>query len=148
MRRSFLLLGVLIGLANCQTRQTTSDAGNAPADSTVQCYQYASATDTVRLSLNRTNESVRGDLAYQLSGKDRNVGTLAGRMRGDTLLADYTFRSEGVESVRQVAFVVQAGGLVEGYGSVREQAGRMVFTNVNDLTFDARRVLAKTECPN
>ena len=83
-----------------------------------------------------------------MSGKDRNAGTLTGQMRGDTLLADYTFRSEGVESVRQVAFLTQDAGFVEGYGPVREQNGRMTFTNPNTLIFDTRRVLTKTNCPN
>ena len=37
-------------------------------------------------------------MLYQLKEKDRNDGTLQGTINGDTLIADYTFSSEGMLS--------------------------------------------------
>ncbi|MCY7351965.1 MAG: hypothetical protein LH606_15085 [Cytophagaceae bacterium] len=115
-------------------------------DKTIQCYAYANEQDSVRLKLISNQTTMTGDLTYNLSGKDRNTGTLVGQMNGDTLLAEYTFQSEGTESVREVAFLMKENGLVEGYGNVWERAGKMVFENKSSLTFEANRVLAKTDC--
>ncbi len=106
------------------------------------------AGDTVRLNLNQQSGEVTGTLLYQLDGKDRNTGTLRGQMRGDTLLAKYTFQSEGQESTREVVFLAKDGGFVEGYGDVQEQNGTMVFTPGTTLTFETDRVLIKTDCLN
>jgi hypothetical protein len=40
--------------------------------------------------------SVVGNLCYRFFEKDKNDGTVIGKLQGDTLIADYTFMSEGV----------------------------------------------------
>src|SRR5215204_2296817 len=67
----------------------------------INCYKYASETDTIELKLIHLGQSITGTLVYKLREKDRNMGTIQGRMQGDILVADYTFQSEGVSSVRQ-----------------------------------------------
>lgn len=147
-----LLIAILLfcgSLSGCQSKkQQTETAQTSAADSSAtKCYAYYTDKDTVRLTMTQTGESVSGDLMYQLSGKDRNTGTISGRLQGDTLLADYTFQSEGVESVREVAFLTKDGGLVEGYAPVAEQNSKMVFSDRNALKFTSNMPLRPISCP-
>ncbi len=90
--------------------------------------------------------NVTGNLSYNFYEKDDNTGTLRGEMRGDTLLADYTFQSEGTESVRQVAFLKKGDGFVEGYGDAEDRAGKMVFKNTAALDFGSGTAFTKVPC--
>lgn len=157
MKTPLFTLLMAVSLTGCGTKNaTTSEASTAGTatdsvlvtDGQIKCYALTTDSDTVRLSLTRQGSEVTGTLLVQLAGKDRNTGTLRGQMRGDTLLANYTFQSEGQESVREVAFLAQNGTFVEGYGPVQEQNGKMIFTPGTALTFDANRALIKTDCPN
>jgi len=84
---------------------------------------------------------------YCIAGKDKNTGTLQGQVRGDTIFADYTFWSEGKQSVRQVAYLKKDNSLLEGYGDAQEQGGKMVFKNTGALNFGKGVVLQKVNCP-
>lgn len=68
------------------------------------CYIYTSSKDTVNLYLQIVGNCITGDLSYNYFEKDKNVGTLTGFMKRDTLFAEYKFISEGNESVREVFF--------------------------------------------
>ena len=100
---------LLLGLAAC--------TDPAPRDGAGACYAYTGRGDTIQISLTSSEGEVAGEMDYALAEKDRNSGTLAGEWNGDTLYARYTFRSEGVTSEREVAFLRRGDGLVEGYGT-------------------------------
>ena len=85
-------------------------------------------------------------LAARLFEKDKNTGTIQGNMQDSLLVADYTFMSEGTTSVRQVAFKKTANGFVEGYGDVEDKDGKMIFKNVDSLTFNNTSVLTEIDC--
>ncbi|RYG11970.1 MAG: hypothetical protein EOO07_19775 [Chitinophagaceae bacterium] len=87
-----------------------------------------------------------GKLNYKLKEKDSNTGTIKGEMRGDTLLAEYTFNSEGTQSVRQVAFIKKGDQLLEGFGDVEQKDGKMVFKNTPKLTYGQSIVFEKVDC--
>jgi hypothetical protein len=146
--RPLLVAGSLTLLTACheQTAQTTQEAA-APTPTGPQCYAYATAQDTVRLTLQTTQPSVTGQLSYRYFEKDRNQGTIRGTMHGDTLLADYTFQSEGTTSVRQVAFLHRDTGFIEGFGAVAERQGQTVFAQPHTLQFDAKYTLLAVACP-
>jgi len=97
--------------------------------------------------LQETGSQVTGNLEYNLDEKDRNTGSVAGIVRGDTLLLNYTFQSEGRQSVRQLAFLKQGNELMEGYAEVEEKADTVVFKNPETLKFSKEMVLEKTGCP-
>jgi hypothetical protein len=78
---------------------------------------------------------VTGELIYKLFEKDSNNGIIKGEMRGDTLVADYTFNAEGKQSTRQVAFLKRDGKLAEGYGEISEKDGKIIFNNISTLKF-------------
>jgi hypothetical protein len=72
-------------------------------------------------------------LTYNIFEKDGNMGSLRGRVIGDTILAAYTFQSEGVTSVREVAFLKKDSILVEGFAPM-DEAGEH-FANRAELDF-------------
>lgn len=147
--RSLLFTGSLALLAACheQTNQA-AQAPTAPTPTGPQCYAHTSATDTIRLTLQTMQPIVTGQLVYRYFEKDRNQGTIRGVMHGDTLLADYTFQSEGTTSVRQVAFLRRDIGFIEGFGPVAERQDKTVFEQPHALTFDAKYTLLPVACPN
>jgi hypothetical protein len=106
-----------------------------------QCYSS-------RLNVNvNSHQEVNGKLSYNLTGKDKNEGTLVGNMKGDTLIADYTFISEGVSSVREVVFLQKDGTLIEGYGDVTDANNKVTFKDKKKLKFDTKNTLTKVDCP-
>ena len=82
-----------------------------------------------------------GSLVYNFYEKDKNKGTFKGTLKKDTLLANYTFSSEGIFSVRQVVFLAKGNILLPGSGSMKEQKKRLVFSNKKDITFDDNIIL-------
>jgi len=109
------------------------------------CYSSIIKKDTVLLNALMTGDSIKGSLGYKLYEKDQNNGIILGKMHGDTMRVNYTFMSEGKESVREVVFLKKDTLLVEGYGDVREDGGKMVFSNINSVKFDGL-VLVKVPC--
>jgi hypothetical protein len=138
---------LLVACHETATRTAEAPAATTTTPAGPQCYAYTSAKDTVRLTLITTQPTVTGQLSYRYFEKDRNEGTIRGAMHGDTLRAEYTFQSEGVASVREVAFVRRGTGFVEGYGDVVERGGAMVFKQPQALKFDSTTTLAPVPCP-
>ena len=110
------------------------------------CYQMISKYDTANIRLNVTDSFVTGELSYHLYAKDANDGSIKGVIRDSLIIADYTFRSEGTMSVRQVAFKIQATSLIEGYGELDTRSDTFRFKDVNKLTFQFDRPFNKTPC--
>ena len=98
------------------------------------------------MNIIKDNNIVTGNLTYDYYEKDKNKGTIKGELKSDTLFADYTFMSEGIESVREVVFINTAGGWVEGYGEIDDKDGKVIFKNRNKITFDNSAVLKETAC--
>lgn len=115
---------------------------------TTQCYVGIPGKDSIFLQLHIDNNTVSGDLEYKRFQKDLNKGTIKGMFRGDTLLADYTFMSEGVMSVREVMFLKKGDKLIEGFGDVEEKNKKMVFKNTGEVKFDEAMLLKQSNCRN
>ena len=137
-------------LTSCNTPEgNTEKKGLKQADtntSIINCYQYASTSDTINLKVIHVGPSITGTLVYNLREKDKNVGTIQGTMNGNVLLADYTFMSEGIQSIRQVAFKLEGNVFVEGYGDSFVKDGRVQFSNVSSLSFSPSIRLVETNC--
>lgn len=110
------------------------------------CYQYAKNGDTVRLKVELFPNVATGVLTYQLSGKDKNVGTFDGRLFGDTLVADYTFRSEGRVTVRQIVFKLSATQAREAYGKKRDYEGKLIYDDLKAIDFNKGLSLDSVSC--
>ncbi len=110
------------------------------------CYAGQQGKDSFFLKTEVFPNVVTGSLSYDFYEKDRNRGTIEGTLKGDTLIADYTFTSEGKESVRQVAFLLGDSTATEGYGQMEEQDGKLVFKSLQELSFTQSVSLHKVPC--
>jgi hypothetical protein len=146
---SFLFALALLASCGSQadkTEKTTGTQEPAKEEIPMQCYQYANQGDTVALKLVHIGDSYTGSLVYLFKEKDRNAGTIQASMRGDVLVADYTFNSEGTKSIRQVAFKKVGNTFVEGYGESVDENGVMKFKDITSLNFGSSIVLQEIPC--
>ncbi|MET0392045.1 MAG: hypothetical protein ABW019_02840 [Chitinophagaceae bacterium] len=118
-----------------------------PAATISPCYVGYSGRDTVRLTLSMNGDQVTGTLHYDFFEKDRNHGSISGHLHGDTLIADYIYTSEGMSSVREVAFLKQGNTLSEGYGPTEKRGSKTAFHNPAALHYGQGFVLQPTDCP-
>ncbi|TKC05524.1 hypothetical protein FA048_17515 [Pedobacter polaris] len=147
----FPIIIAALSFTACQSESTEQEDKVAVDTNIVKvgetyCYTYIKNKDTAKLTFMSTNGITTGELSYNLFEKDKNKGIIEGEMRGDTLLAEYTFNSEGKESVRQVAFLKKGNQLLEGFGDVEDKSGKMMFKNPTKLTFGQSIVFEKADC--
>ncbi|WP_291152814.1 hypothetical protein [Flavobacterium sp. UBA7680] len=149
-----LILTVLI---SCKKETTTTEpvqiTPSPPKEAEIvepagdQCYEWKANGSAIEISFNvNSHQEVNGKLTYNLLGKDKNEGTLIGNVKGDTIVADYTFNSEGTSSVREVVFLQKDGTLIEGYGDVVQANDKVTFKDKNKLKFDQKNTLTKIDC--
>ena len=86
-------------------------------------------------------------MVYKLSAKDKNTGTIQGNIKDDLLVAKYTFMSEGVESVREVAFKLKGNTFTEGYGEIEMKNEIATLKDIHNLTFNNQMPLTEIPCP-
>jgi archaellum component FlaF (FlaF/FlaG flagellin family) len=132
--------------SNLNSSEDTSIDTNMVAMSDIECYSYISNRDTATLNFTNTNDTIIGELNYNLYEKDSNKGIVEGEMKGDTLILNYIFSSEGKESVRQVIMLKKAGKLIEATGEMDEKNGKFIFKNRSALNFEQGIVFTKTDC--
>lgn len=147
---SMVIAGMLLFSCNSNEKnsETTTKKEEVPKKETslISCYQYASTADTISLKLIHVGESITGSLVYNLKEKDKNKGTIQGAMKGNLLVADYTFMSEGMQSVRQVAFKLEGNSFTEGYGDIDMQNDKARFKNIDALQFNNAMKLVEVDC--
>lgn len=137
MKRTVIFTGIILFLCLSCQQQPTVDG----------CYLGNMGKDTVTLHIKTNHDEVSGELDYKFREKDRNSGTVSGQILGDTLLLlDYQFMSEGIQSMRQVAFLIKDGKLIEGHGPMEELEGKLKFTDIQQLTFNNAFELQPIDC--
>jgi hypothetical protein len=162
MKKSLLLLTAIAMFASAcnsgntddksvdSTSVTSIDTSLTPSvpvqEKISECYIYTKNRDTAKLKINTENEELTGDLSYNLFEKDSNKGTISGEVKGDTILAEYTFDSEGMRSTREVVFLKRDRKLYEGFGEVQEKNGKTVFKDRTKLKFGDAIVFSLTDC--
>jgi hypothetical protein len=142
---SNVILISLVLSCNDQQKATTAEK-ELPKTSSTNCYRYINNNDTVVLNIKDVDGIVTGSLVYNLFQKDKNTGTIEGKMKGVLLIADYLFLSEGVKSVRQVAFKKTGNTFTEGFGESEEKNGKTTFKNADALDFTHSMVLTAYDC--
>ena len=128
-------------------KDTIGNNGNTPnsTKSLAGCYSMIYLKDTATLSINIIDSNVSGKLQYKWFEKDDNDGAIKGVVRDNLIIANYTFQSEGVSSVREVVFSIKNDSLFEGYGEVVVQNDTTRFVNTNQITF-MKNPLIKVDC--
>jgi len=146
----FLIVLGLLAACNSQPKdkekETEAQPASAPKVEPIACYQYATAADTITLKIVNMGGTVGGALIYKLKEKDMNAGTINGTLKNDILVADYTFKSEGTESTRQVAFKKTGGAFIEGYGESVTVNGVEKFKNIDSVVFSSSMKLQEIPC--
>ncbi|WP_316800192.1 hypothetical protein [Pedobacter frigidisoli] len=145
-----ILAAASILAISCQsnnTSKTSSYSSLSKSDTHVtDCYIYAKSRDTATLTIATLDGKVSGNLMYKLSEKDINNGTIEGVVKGDTIIADYTFNSEGMESKRQVVWLKRDNKLIEGFGEQEEAGNTAKFKNNSSLKFAGSIEFSKVDC--
>jgi len=98
---------------------------------------YVSRTDKDVYTLNIKNQdaaSVSGTLAFKNFEKDSSSGNFAGTYNNGILFGDYSFASEGMDSVMEVAFKKEGDAFIRGYGPVIDQGTR--FESLDTVTYE------------
>lgn len=143
-------LFIFISTISCKNNRNTTTMEEKVKEpktpSEFKCYQYSASKDTVTLKIIYVGNAITGTLVYNIYEKDKNKGTIQGKMEGDVLIADYTFMSEGVNSVRQIAFKRIGNDLIEGYGETETTGDKVMFKNVHSLKFERTIKLGQIEC--
>lgn len=122
-------------------------ASNAIADSLFSgCYSQIKGRDTANLQIDNKDSNVNGTLSYNIFQKDRNDGGLQAEITGSTLRGWYLFKSEGVISVREVAWKIKGTELWPGIGEVVEKNDTMFFAVPDQLQYDSTRPFKKIAC--
>ncbi|MEJ7560171.1 MAG: hypothetical protein WKF66_17815 [Pedobacter sp.] len=160
MRKLVLtLLAASSLLAACNSEEKTSETTDSSVAAAVDtnsvqtaqafsdgCYTYIKNRDTASLTLKVAGEEITGDLNYKLYEKDSNKGTIAGEIKGDTIIAEYDFYSEGARSIRELVFLKKDGKLYEGFGDVETKGTKTVYKNRASLKFNGGLVFDAADC--
>ncbi len=123
-----------------------AENNSAVAAGISNCYSWNIDNDSVELKLSISGIRVTGALWYHLYEKDNNKGTINGSLKDSLIIADYTFQSEGMTSVRQVVFKMKSDTLLEGYGDIVMKGDTAMFKNIAQLKFQDDRPLLKVNC--
>ncbi|RRA89315.1 hypothetical protein [Paenimyroides viscosum] len=147
MKKILYCFNVMVLLSACNQKTEKIESNNTATTINQTnfsgMYNYEQNGSTVTLQLTVNGNKASGNLLYTLKEKDRNSGTFVGEIKDEILLADYTFSSEGILSVRQVSFKLTNASAIEGYGEVEEINGKMVFKDPANLEFGTGLVLTK-----
>ena len=153
---SGILPGVILLIGSCNDEGKTSssvlrDSANnsktAVADTAVSgCFSQVVKSDTALLQVENNKGNVTGVLTYDYYQKDRNDGTLQAEQTGDIIKGWYLFKSEGIMSVRQVAWKINGNELWPATGELAEKNDTTVFAEPDKLKFDSANAFRKIPC--
>lgn len=147
----FLLLAAVVtscsqsgSQANKNTDSLKTDVTSGHGDA---CFLKSTGKDSVMLQVHIQDTSISGNLSYRYFEKDKNTGTISGSIHNNIIHAQYTFMSEGMQSIRPVVFKLQDGKAYEAVPDSINPEGIPVFSG-NDaaLKFDVEP-LSKISCP-
>lgn len=148
MKKIILSALILLSVVSCKKKEDTETQLPEPTPIAIvlgkDCYGFEGNNNSIALRVTDTYNGVKGYLKYHLHEKDSNKGAFQGVLNGDTLVATYTFQSEGVESKREVAFLIKGNQLLEGYGEMTPDGTK--FKDIETIKFSDAMPLTKTDC--
>lgn len=144
----FLLVFVVVSIFSCKKKEENPKQHNEEEVVMPKlektCFVYHENKDLIKLEISKNDKTIEGNLTYAFEEKDKNTGTFKGELKGDSLIGIYTFQSEGVESKRQVAFLLKEDHLIEMYGEMNEEG--TMFEDLNKLNLSTKTPLTQTDC--
>jgi hypothetical protein len=153
MKKIIVLLFVALTMLNCKKKEQKTE--NSKLDSqevtvakentqNLGCYVFNDGKNIISLEITENGKEIKGNLTYTLAEKDKNSGKFTGKLKEGILIANYTFKSEGKETIRQVAFKVEGDKLIEGYGELNNEG--TAFKDISNIRFTSKMPLTKTDC--
>lgn len=156
MKKIIILSLITLTISSCkdnnENRKSTDDETQpiTEKESTTSlktgCYSYNDGKSIINFEITETGNQINGNLTYELDEKDSNKGTFTGNTSNDKLFGIYTFKSEGIESSREVAFMIKDNLLIEGYGELNESGN--AFKDRKTIKYVSKMPLKKTDCHN
>lgn len=126
-----------------------SSSTPSQAASIVGCYRAGTDKDVFTLHVTSlTGTSASGTLEFKNYQKDSSSGVFQGTYDSGVLLGNYSFRSEGMDSVMQVIFKRTGDNFVRGYGSLDSTGTK--FSNLDTVTYnesDPLSLFVHESCP-
>jgi hypothetical protein len=155
--KATVLLGLVMLFSSCNNEGKSSsevkeDSIHSETTSLIPdslssgCYAQIEGRDTANLQIENIGTNTTGKLSYAIFEKDRNDGTLQAERSGDFLTGWYLFKSEGIISVRQVAWKIKGSELWPGTGEMNEKNDTMFFSLPDKLQYDSTRPFKKVDC--
>jgi len=150
-----LVLLVMLACNNSREQPSDSQETNDSVDKTVTtlvdtsvagCFSQINNRDTAWMQLDAKGITMTGPLSYRIFEKDRNEGTVQAEVTNGVLIGWYLFRSEGLMSVRQVAWKINKDQLWPATGEMKQRNDSMVFANEAALTYDSARPFIRVTC--
>lgn len=145
MKKLLTIIFIAALVASCKQEKKITDR---PFPLEVACYGYKENGTNISFRITRVDPVVQGTLIYNWAEKDRNSGSFKGTLEDNIILGAYTFLSEGKQSIREVAFKVENGELIEGFGNIKNVGGVATFEDTTSLTYDGTIKLQKNKCTN
>lgn len=107
------------------------------------CYMYSEGENKVVMKIIETQPRVKGTLDISYAEKDANSGSFIGEVVGDKLFIDYTYKSEGSESQREMAYLIKDEKLIEGYSDMVDNG---TFKDKSVIKYSSTMPLTFTDC--
>ncbi len=99
------------------------------------CYIAGNDKDEYTLNIaTQRGDEITGSLIIKNFEKDSSSGVLRGTYKEGIIIGNYAFRSEGTDSVMQVAFKKDGNAFIRGYGEMNSNG--TLFMNTAKLTFE------------
>jgi len=132
-----IIVGVFIYYQKTKSGLLSNNVPTVSEETIIGTYIGHLANDVYVLTISsQQNESFTGTLDIKNFEKDSSTGTLKGTYKNGILLADYTFKSEGTESVNWVAFKKVTDGFIRGFGDINPETQTQSI-DLNKITFDS-----------
>lgn len=136
-----IVLAVLLVWIMPKKPQDASPAISGQPVSVEGCYVATNNKDVYKLNIQSQQQNqVSGTLAFNNYEKDSSSGTISGTYTDGTILANYTFNSEGTTSTMQVAFKKSGDDFIRGVGDLDSQG--ILFVDPNKVAYDSTDPLA------
>jgi len=140
-----IALGALVYFYN--TKSTLSEQPPITSGDKIEgCYVATLGKDVYSLKiLSQNGEEFKGTLVFKNFQKDSSSGQYNGTYKDGILLGEYSFDSEGMHSVMQVAFKKYGKDFIRGFEDVEVEGTR--FVDINKITYDPSVIFkASVEC--
>ncbi|MDQ3075908.1 MAG: hypothetical protein M3Q34_02170 [bacterium] len=141
-----IAIGLFVYYANVKAPVVETPPVVITEDPILGCYVAKLAKDVYVLKLdNQMDGRVSGMLAFNNYEKDSSSGTFTGTYKDSILLGDYSFNSEGMDSVMQVIFKKEGNTFVRGYSSTMLEGDKLTFDDLAGITYDPNSTFVKDE---